>query len=41
VSQRGHLPRGWFDIALDRPEAECLAKALTGAPGFRRFERAI
>jgi len=25
ASQRGHLPRGWFDIALGRPEAECLA----------------
>ncbi len=25
TSQRGHLPRGWFDIALNRPEAECLA----------------
>jgi hypothetical protein len=24
-SQRGYLPRGWFDIALDRSEAECLA----------------
>jgi len=24
-SQRGHLPRGWFDIALDRPEPQCLA----------------
>jgi GNAT superfamily N-acetyltransferase len=25
ASQRSHLSRGWFDIALDRPEAECLA----------------
>src|SRR4030081_3166279 len=25
AAQRGHLPRGWFDIALGRPEAECLA----------------
>ena len=25
AAQRGHLPRGWFDIALQRPEAECLA----------------
>src|SRR5882757_8218975 len=25
AAQRGHLPRGWFDIALERPEAECLA----------------
>jgi ribosomal protein S18 acetylase RimI-like enzyme len=24
-AQRGHVPRGWFDIALDRPEPECLA----------------
>lgn len=24
-SQRGHRPRGWFDIALDWPEAQCLA----------------
>ena len=24
ASQRGPLPRGWFDIALDRPEPECL-----------------
>jgi ribosomal protein S18 acetylase RimI-like enzyme len=24
-AQRGHRPRGWFDIALNRPEAECLA----------------
>jgi GNAT superfamily N-acetyltransferase len=25
AAQRGHRPRGWFDIALSRPEAECLA----------------
>jgi translation initiation factor 4G len=25
MSQRGHRPRGWFDIALDRPEPDCLA----------------
>jgi GNAT superfamily N-acetyltransferase len=25
ASQRGHLPRGWIDIALDRSEPECLA----------------
>src|ERR1700676_5217219 len=25
AAQRGHRPRGWFDIALDRPEAECIA----------------
>jgi GNAT superfamily N-acetyltransferase len=25
ASQRGHLSRGWIDIALDRSEAECLA----------------
>lgn len=25
AAQRGHRPRGWFDIALNRPEAECLA----------------
>jgi ribosomal protein S18 acetylase RimI-like enzyme len=25
AAQRGHLPRGWFDIALDRPDAECVA----------------
>jgi ribosomal protein S18 acetylase RimI-like enzyme len=25
AAQRGHLPRGWFDIALEWPEAECLA----------------
>jgi ribosomal protein S18 acetylase RimI-like enzyme len=24
-SQRGHRPRGWFDIALDWPEPQCLA----------------
>src|SRR5258708_38273880 len=24
-AQRGHLPRGWFDIALNRPEPQCLA----------------
>jgi len=23
-AQRGPKPRGWFDIALDRPEAQCL-----------------
>ena len=23
-AQRGPLPRGWFDIALDRPEPQCL-----------------
>ena len=26
-SMRGHRPRGWFDIALGWPEAECLAFA--------------
>jgi len=25
AAQRGHLPRSAFEIALDRPEAECLA----------------
>ncbi len=25
AAQRGHRPRGWFDIMLDRSEAECLA----------------
>jgi GNAT superfamily N-acetyltransferase len=25
ASQRGHLSRGWFDIALNRSEPECLA----------------
>jgi len=25
AAQRGHRPRGWFDIALDRPEPDCLA----------------
>jgi ribosomal protein S18 acetylase RimI-like enzyme len=25
AAQRGYLPRGWFDIALGRPDAECLA----------------
>ena len=25
AAQRGHLPRGWFDIALGRPDAERLA----------------
>jgi ribosomal protein S18 acetylase RimI-like enzyme len=25
ASQRGPLPRGWFDIALDRSEPQCLA----------------
>lgn len=31
---RGHLPRGWFDIVLDRPEAACLGflKTLTQVP---------
>jgi ribosomal protein S18 acetylase RimI-like enzyme len=24
AAQRGHRPRGWFDIALDRPEPQCL-----------------
>src|SRR5215472_9655368 len=24
MANRSHLERGWFDIALDRPEAECL-----------------
>ena len=27
ASQRGHLPRGWFDIALGWPEPQCLAFA--------------
>jgi translation initiation factor 4G len=25
AAQRGHRPRGWFDIALDWPEPRCLA----------------
>lgn len=25
ASQRGPLPRGWFDIALGWPEPQCLA----------------
>jgi ribosomal protein S18 acetylase RimI-like enzyme len=25
AAQRGHRTRGWFDIALNRPEAQCLA----------------
>jgi ribosomal protein S18 acetylase RimI-like enzyme len=25
AAQRGHLPRGWFDIALGWPEPQCLA----------------
>jgi ribosomal protein S18 acetylase RimI-like enzyme len=25
AAQRGHRPRGWFDIALDWPEPQCLA----------------
>src|SRR5258707_14534182 len=25
AAQRGHLSRGWFDIALNRPEPQCLA----------------
>jgi translation initiation factor 4G len=25
AAQRGHLPRGWFDIALDWPEPLCRA----------------
>ena len=25
AAQRGHVPRGWFDIALDWPEPQCLA----------------
>ncbi len=25
LSQRGNRPRGWFDVALNRSEAECLA----------------
>lgn len=25
VASRGHLSRGWFDLALDRSEQECLA----------------
>lgn len=31
TAARSHLTRGWFDIALDRPEPECLAflRALT------------
>jgi ribosomal protein S18 acetylase RimI-like enzyme len=29
AAQRGHRPRGWFDIALDRPEPECLVLVRT------------
>ena len=25
AAQRGHRPRGWFDVALDLPEPQCLA----------------
>src|SRR5258708_24677205 len=39
AAQRGHRPRGWFDIALNRPEPQCLsfvariAHARTGSWG--------
>ena len=33
MSQRGHRPRGWFDIALSRTEGECLAFIRTIAAG--------
>jgi GNAT superfamily N-acetyltransferase len=34
MSQRGHRPRGWFDIALGWPEPECLAfiRCIAGGP---------
>ena len=41
AAQRGHRPRGWFDIALDRPEPECLAftRELARAPS--RSDRSV
>lgn len=35
-AQRGHLPRGWFDIALDWPEPQCLAFVKRIATGDRQ-----
>jgi ribosomal protein S18 acetylase RimI-like enzyme len=38
AAQRGHRPRGWFDIALDWPEPQCLAfverLAISGQPSW-------
>ena len=43
TAARSHLPRGWFDIALDRPETECLEflrrLALTQALSWWHFSR--
>jgi ribosomal protein S18 acetylase RimI-like enzyme len=36
TAQRGHLPRGWFDIALDWPEPQCLAFVKRIATGYRQ-----
>src|SRR5258705_8480084 len=35
-AQRGPLPRGWFDIALARPEPQCLAFVERLATAHRR-----
>jgi len=35
-AQRGPLPRGWFDIALDRPEPQCLVFMERLATAHRR-----
>ncbi len=35
-AQRGPMPRGWFDITLDRPEPQCLAFVERLATAHRR-----
>ena len=43
TAARSHLPRGWFDIALSRPESECLAflraLAVTQARSWWHYSR--
>jgi len=43
ASQRGPLPRGWFDIgfAFAEEKRDPAFGALAGSPAFRRFVRAI
>lgn len=43
TASRGHLARGWFDLALDRSETECLAflrqLTVTGARSVWHYSR--
>jgi translation initiation factor 4G len=43
TAARSHLPKGWFDVVLDRPERDCLdflrRLALTKPPSWWHYSR--